>query len=118
MIKIQFIGHLGHDAHVRDVVGVSQKAITFSVAVTERWKDKSGNAQEKTIWINCTLWRPLDSNTGEYLKKGTQVYVEGEPSVKAWNKPDDNTAQAAQECRVNKIEFLSKSKSSQDDQPF
>ena len=75
--KIQIIGNLGKDVEVRYTPGGSAVA-SFTVATTEKWKDKnSGEMQEKTSWHRVTAFGRLGEICGEYLKKGSQCYVEG-----------------------------------------
>lgn len=76
------IGHIGKDAIVRDVTNQSLKAIGFSVAHTEKYKDAQGVQHEKTVWVNCTLWRQQDKLAiVPYLLKGQKVFVTGQPSA-------------------------------------
>jgi single-strand DNA-binding protein len=74
--KAIIIGRLGADPelrHTADGIAVA----TFNVATTEVRKDKSGNKQEKTEWHRVVAWRRLAEISGEYLKKGRLVYIEG-----------------------------------------
>lgn len=74
--KAQIIGRLGADPEVR--YSQNGSAITtISVATSERWKDKDGNPQERTEWHRVKLFGRLAEIAGEYLKKGSQVYIEG-----------------------------------------
>jgi single-strand DNA-binding protein len=50
---------------------------TFSMATSESWKDPEGNAQERTQWHNIVAWRKLAEIVGEYLKKGSKIYLQG-----------------------------------------
>jgi single-strand DNA-binding protein len=81
-------------------------AISFSLAVTEKWKDKQGQQQSNTTWIRCTIWRKADqTKIAEYLKKGTRLLVEGRPTANAYlNK--DNKAVGVLDLRVDDFEFL------------
>ena len=57
----------------------------FSIAVGETWKEKtSGEKKESTEWIRCTAWRQLGEICGEYLKKGSQVYISGKMKTRKW----------------------------------
>lgn len=101
MIKVQAIGHLGKDATVNNVNGKS--VINFSVAHTEKFKDAHGNTKEKTIWVECSYWTDKTA-IAPYLKKGTQVYVEGQPEVREW---ESNGKQGASlTCRVLSVQLL------------
>ena len=101
MVKIQVIGHLGKDAVVNTVSG--KTVINFAVAHTEKYKDVQGNVVSKTIWVDCAQWT---DKTGlvPYLKKGTQVYVEGQPDVQTYSK--DGIAVGKLVCRVSSIQLL------------
>jgi single-strand DNA-binding protein len=106
MIKLTMIGHLGKDAEVRDVNG--RKVIAFNVAHTEKYRDSSGTQQEKTTWVRCSYWTD-NTNVAPYLKKGTQVYVEGTPSADAYMSSTQNQPMANLDLRVIKIELLGSS---------
>jgi len=99
------IGNLGKDAIVREVNG--RKAINFSIAENQKFKDDNGNPVEKTTWVNCTMWRDANSGTGimPYLTKGTKVYLEGVPEVKTF-KDKNNIVQAELRLNVRSIELL------------
>jgi len=81
MIKLQLIGYLGKDAVQREANGKS--VLSFRVAHTERFKNQQGVQQERTTWVDCALWER--DTLAPYLTQGTQVYVEGSPSVDAYN---------------------------------
>ena len=78
MIKLQVIGNLGKDAVVNSVNG--KNVINFNMAHTERYKDAQGNQKDRTIWVECAYWTDRTA-IAPYLKKGTQVFVEGNPDV-------------------------------------
>ena len=105
-LKLEIIGNLGSDAVVRDVN--NSKAIGFSVAHTEKYKNASGVDVENTTWVNCTIWKYQDQSVeiAKYLKKGTLVAIEGTPSVRGYKNQQGQIA-ASMECRVNFIKLLS-----------
>jgi single-strand DNA-binding protein len=81
--KVILIGNLGSDPELRYTPsGVA--VATFSVATNERWPDKDGNIQEHTEWHRVVAWRKLAETAGEYLKKGSQVYIEGKIRTRTW----------------------------------
>ncbi|WP_343673039.1 single-stranded DNA-binding protein [Chitinophaga sp.] len=80
MIRLSVIGHLGHDALKKVINGKS--VLSFSVAQNEQYKNLMGVVQERTTWINCSVWER--DNLAPYLKKGTLVYVEGRPVFKGY----------------------------------
>src|SRR6478752_2425345 len=81
MIKLTLIGNLGKDCVVNNVNG--KNVINFNVAHTEKFKDSSGMQKEKTIWVECAYWSDR-TGIAPYLKKGTNVYLEGNPDVRTY----------------------------------
>ena len=81
MIKLTLIGNLGKDCVVNNVNG--KNVINFNVAHTEKFKDSSGMQKEKTIWVECAYWSDR-TGISPYLKKGTNVYLEGSPDVRTY----------------------------------
>jgi|SRR6185503_11076656 len=85
--KVILIGNLGRDPETRYMPDGG--AITnISVATTETWKDKAGEKQEKTEWHRVAFFGKLAEIAGEYLKKGSQVYVEGRLQTRKWQDKD------------------------------
>lgn len=81
--KVIIVGNLGRDPEVRYLP--EGGAITnISVATTDTWKDKSGEKQERTEWHRVAFFGKLAEIAGEYLKKGSQVYVEGALRTRKW----------------------------------
>jgi single-strand DNA-binding protein len=74
--KVILIGNLGKDPELR-YTNSGTAVATFSVATNESRKDQSGNIQEKTEWHNIVAWSKLAEICGEYLKKGSKLYLEG-----------------------------------------
>lgn len=86
--KVMLIGHLGKDPEVSYTAsGVAVGK--FSIATNESWKDQDGNLQERTEWHNIVAWRKLAEICGQYLKKGSKVYLEGRLQTRSWD--DKNT---------------------------
>ena len=85
--KVILIGNLGRDPETRYMP--EGGAITnISIATTEKWKDKTGDMQEKTEWHRVAFFGKLAEIAGEYLKKGSQVYVEGRLQTRKWQDKD------------------------------
>jgi single-strand DNA-binding protein len=105
MLKLEFIGNVGKDAETKKINDTSN-VIKFSVAVNESYKNKDGEKVENTIWIECEMWNR--EKLGQYLKKGTMVYVEGKPDVNAYIPKDSTEAKGGLVCKVDEIQFLSK----------
>ena len=74
--KVHLIGRLGRDPEVRYMPN-GDATCNFSLATSEKFTDKSGNKAEKTEWHNIVIYRKLAEIAGQYLKKGSQVYLEG-----------------------------------------
>jgi single-strand DNA-binding protein len=77
------IGNLGSDPEVR-YTGDGTPVASFSVATTEKWKGKDGQMKESTEWHKVNAWRRLAEICGEYLKKGSKVYIEGKIQTRKW----------------------------------
>lgn len=87
--KVILIGNLGKDPEVRHLDGGATVA-NFPLATTETFKDKTGNRQEQTEWHNIVLWRSLAEVAEKYLRKGTQVYLEGKLRTRSWEDKEGN----------------------------
>ena len=74
--KAILIGRLGRDPEVRHMPN-GEAVCNFSIATSETWKDQHGQKQERTEWHNITLYRRMAEVAGQYLKKGSLVYIEG-----------------------------------------
>ena len=83
--KAELIGYLGKDPEVRYTQSGDAVA-SFSVATTESWKDKDGNQQERTEWHNIVVWRKLAEVCGQYLHKGSRVYIDGRIQTRSYEK--------------------------------
>ena len=81
--KVMIIGNLGRDPEVRYMPDGGAVA-NISVATTDSWKDKSGEKQERTEWHRVAFFGKLAEIAGAYLKKGSQVYVEGSLRTRKW----------------------------------
>jgi len=81
--KVILIGNLGSDPELRFTPSGTQVA-NFSLATTESWTDKNGERQERTEWHRIVLWRRQAEIAGQYLKKGSKVYVEGKLQTRNW----------------------------------
>ena len=89
MNKAQVIGNLGADPEVRYTQHGTPVA-TFSVATTERWKGQDGQMQESTEWHRIVAYKRLAEICGEYLNKGSRVYVEGKIQTRKWQDQSGN----------------------------
>jgi single-strand DNA-binding protein len=86
--KVILVGHLGDEPNVQYMPSGSAVA-NISVATTEQWKDKNtGEKQEKTEWHRIVFFGRLAEIAGEYLRKGSQIYVEGRLQTRKWQAKD------------------------------
>ena len=88
--KAMLIGNVGRDPEVRYLDGNSgqAKVATFTLATTERYRDRNGETRENTEWHNIVAWRSTADVVERFVKKGTQVYIEGRIRTRSW---DDQT---------------------------
>jgi len=99
------IGNLGADPEVRFTSNGTTVAI-FRVATTEKWTSKSGEAQQQTEWHNIVAWRRLAEICGEYLTKGSRVYIEGKLQTRKWQDQNGNNRYTT-EIVVKEMKMLS-----------
>ena len=83
------IGNLGDDPTVRYTQSGAPVA-SFRVATTERWKGQDGQMQEQTEWHSIVAWKRLAEICGEYLRKGSKVYIEGKLQTRKWQDQNGN----------------------------
>lgn len=103
--KVLLIGNLGKDpelSYTASGVAVAK----FSVATAERWKDQEGNMQERTEWHNIIAWRKLAEICGQYLKKGSKVYLEGRLQTRSWDDKNSGTKRYATEVIADDLIML------------
>lgn len=101
--KAILIGNLGADPEIRYTQSGTPVA-TFNIATTRRWKDKEGQQQEETEWHRIVAWTRLAEICGEYLNKGSRVYIEGRLQTRKWQDQNGNdrytTEIVAQEMKM------------------
>ena len=104
MNKVILIGRLGRDPEVRYMPN-GEAVCNFSVATSESWKDQSGQHQERTEWHNITMYRRLAEIAGQYLKKGSQVYLEGKIQSRKY-QGKDGIERTAYDIIANEMKML------------
>jgi single-strand DNA-binding protein len=102
--KVILIGNLGRDPEMRYLPSGDAVA-NFSIATTEKWKDKSGEMQEQTEWHRIAFFGRLAEVCGEYLRKGSSVYVEGRLQTRKWTDKDGNERYTT-EIRGDRMQML------------
>lgn len=108
--KILAIGNLGRDPEMRYTP--DGKAVTnLSVATNKKWTDANGDLQERVVWLRVSIWGKQAEACNQYLKKGRQVFIEGEliadenGNPRIWQR-DDGSAAASFEVRAFNVKFL------------
>ena len=102
--KAILIGNLGSDPELRSTPSGVQVA-NFSLATTESWTDKSGERQERTEWHRVVIWRRLAEVAGQYLKKGSKIYIEGKLQTRSW-EDQNGQKRYTTEVVANSMEML------------
>ena len=102
--KVILIGRLGRDPETRYMPN-GEAVCNFSVATSESWKDQSGQRQERIEWHNITMYRRLAEIAGQYLKKGSQVYLEGKIQTRKY-QGKDGIERTAYDIIANEMKML------------
>ncbi len=90
--KVILIGNVGQDPEIRYTgdVNNSTKVATLRIATTERFRGRDGNPQEHTEWHSVVVWRNTADVVEKYVKKGTQLYIEGRLRTRSWDDQNGN----------------------------
>ena len=93
--RVILVGRLGRDPEMRHTT--SGTAVTnFSVATNEKWKNQSGEPQERTEWHKIVTWSKLAEISNQYLTKGQLVFIEGRIQTREWDDRDGNKRQTTE----------------------
>jgi len=103
--KVILVGRLGKDPEVKYTQGGTPVA-KFTVATNEVWKDQNGEKQERTEWHNIVAWTKLAEICGQYLNKGSRVYIEGRIQTRSWEDKEKNKRYIT-EIRADSMVMLS-----------
>jgi len=103
--KVILIGNLGKDPEVKYTPSGTPVA-KITLATNERFKDKSGEWQDRTEWHNVVLWQRLAEIAGEYLKKGGKVYIEGRLQTRSWEDKTSGQKKYMTEVVANDLVLL------------
>ena len=103
--KVILVGHLGKDPEVKYTPQGTPVA-KFSLATNERYKDKDGNWQDRTEWHNLVAWQRTAEIAGEYLKKGSQVYIEGSLRTRKYQDKETGKDRYSTEIRADTMQML------------
>lgn len=111
--RVTLIGNLGADPEVRNTTGGSS-VTNIKVATSETWKDKqTGERKEQTEWHRVVFFGKLAEIAGEYLRKGSKVYIEGRLQTRKWQDRDGNDRYTT-EIVANDMQMLDGKSTSQD----
>ena len=103
--KVILIGNLGKDPELRATPSGTPVA-KFTLATNDRYKDKEGQWQDRTEWHNITAWARTAEIAGEYLKKGSKVYIEGSLRTHSWDDKQTGQKKYMTEIIVNDLVLL------------
>jgi single-strand DNA-binding protein len=98
-----FVGFLGKDPELRYTAS-NQAVANFSVACNETWKDANGDKKERVEWVRCQAWGKLAEIVGEFLHKGSQVYISGRMQTRKYEK--DGSDRYTTEIVVSEMKML------------
>lgn len=114
--KVIIVGNLGKDPETRYMPN-GEAVSNIAVATTESWKDKqSGEKKEQTEWHRITFYRKLSEVAGKYLKKGSQVYIEGKLQTRKWTDKE-GIERYTTEIIADTMQMLGGRQSSDESQP-
>ena len=107
--KVMLIGNVGQDPEVRylDNGAPGAKVATFRLATTERYKDRAGELKENTEWHSIVAWRSTADVVEKYVRKGTQLYIEGRLRTRSWDNQNGNKRYAT-EILADTLQLLGK----------
>ncbi len=90
--KVILVGNVGQDPEVRYTGDANNgaKVATLRLATTERYRDRNGNLQEHTEWHSVVVWRNTADVVEKYVRKGTQLYIEGKLRTRSWDDQNGN----------------------------
>ena len=103
--KVILVGHVGKDPEVKYTPsGVA--VANFSIATNDRFKDKDGQWQDRTEWHRVVAWQRTAEIVGEYVKKGSNIYVEGKLQTRSWDDKETGQKKYMTEIWVNDLVLL------------
>ena len=113
--KVILIGNVGQDPEIRYTGDANNgvKVATIRLATSERYKDRNGNLQEHTEWHTVIVWRGIADVVEKYVRKGTQLYIEGRIRTRSWEDQTGNKRYAT-EIMGDTLQLLGRRSESQD----
>ncbi len=110
--KVMLIGNVGKDPEIRYLDGNNPnqgatKVAQFTLATTERYRDRNGELRENTEWHNIVAWRNSADVAEKFIRKGTQLYIEGKLRTRSWTDQTGNK-RFTTEVAVDNLQLLGK----------
>ncbi|HEU5341215.1 single-stranded DNA-binding protein [Edaphobacter sp.] len=105
--KVLLLGNVGKDPEIRSTTGGTIVA-SFSLATADRQKDQQGNWQDKTEWHNLVAFSRTAEIIRDYVKKGSQLYIEGKIQTRSWDDKESGQKKYRTEIIVNELTLLGK----------
>ena len=103
--KVLLLGNVGKDPEIRSTAG-GMTIATFSLATADRQKDQQGNWQDKTDWHNLVAFGRTAEIVRDYVKKGTQLFIEGKIQTRSWDDKESGQKRYRTEILVNEMSLL------------
>lgn len=103
--RVILIGNLGTKPEMKHLPS-GQAVCEMRLATNEKWKDKSGQSQERTEWHRVVVWGKTAEHCAQYLDKGRQVYIEGRLQTRTWDDKKTGEKRYATEIVANQVTFL------------
>jgi single-strand DNA-binding protein len=103
--KVFLLGNVGKDPEIRTTPG-GMAVATFSLATAERVKGSDGNWQDRAEWHNCVAFQRTAEIIRDYVKKGSQLFVEGKIQTRSWDDKDSGQKKYRTEILVNEVSLL------------
>jgi single-strand DNA-binding protein len=103
--KVLLLGNVGKDPEIRSTAG-GMTVATFSLATADRQKDQTGNWVDKTEWHNLVCFQRTAEVVRDYVKKGTQLFIEGKIQTRSWDDKESGQKKYRTEILVNELTLL------------
>src|ERR1700675_3440623 len=105
--KVFLLGNVGKDPEIRSTAG-GMTVASFTLATADRQKDAQGNWQDKTEWHNLVAFQRTAEVIRDYVKKGTQLFIEGKIQTRSWDDKESGAKRYKTEILVNELSLLGK----------
>jgi single-strand DNA-binding protein len=105
--KVFLLGNVGKDPEIRSTAG-GMTIASFTLATADRQKDAQGNWQDKTEWHNLVAFQRTAEVVRDYVKKGTQLFIEGKIQTRSWDDKESGAKRYKTEILVNELSLLGK----------